>query len=117
MGRATALREARAASSWFPTFLSGLISFARSGMRTSLRRLAMERSGQALDRGTDEGEIASVTPSRISVRASSLQSQVESDRSHRSGSSHASLIRYVATIGGKTRGTPAARSIVQAAET
>src|SRR5450432_2391326 len=51
-------------------------------------------------RCTDDGEIVSTTRSRISARANSAQVQVGSERASSSGSSHASLTRYIATIGG-----------------
>src|SRR5665213_929484 len=52
----------------------------------------------------------------MSVRASSLQVHVDSERASSSGSSQASLTRCVATIGGKTRGPPASRCIVETEE-
>ena len=67
-------------------------------------------------RCTDEGEIESTIPSSISFFASSAQSHVDSDRATSSGNSHASLTRYVATIGGKTRGPPASWCICKAAK-
>jgi len=68
-------------------------------------------------RWTDEAEIASVTPARTSARASSAQLHVDSERPQSSGNSQASFTRCAATIGGKTRGAPATKCIIEPEQT
>src|SRR5712691_5245878 len=65
-------------------------------------------------RCTDCGEIDSTTPHSIAVRANSAHVHSDSERPALSGSSHASLIRWVATTGGKKRNPPASGLVAEA---
>src|SRR5688572_22158660 len=57
--------------------------------------------------------MVSTMPVSRSVRANSAHVQSDSERPAASGSSHASLTRWVATSGGKNRGTPTPRIVEQ----
>jgi hypothetical protein len=67
-------------------------------------------------RCTDCDEIDSTIARSTAVRASSAQVQSESERPALSGSSQASLTRWVATTGGKTRHPAAPKLIAKASE-
>jgi hypothetical protein len=79
-------------------------SSAAFGLSQKCTRHALSRRPSRM-RCTDCGEIDS-TPFSAAVRASSAQVQSDSERPARSGSSHASFTRCVATTGGKTGSSP-----------